>query len=45
MFKCLDDQEASLGGTREHKKTDGAGGRQKLKQDSVKGTSYKGNNF
>ena len=34
MFKCLDDQEASLGGTREHKKTDGAGGRKKVKQDS-----------
>ena len=37
MFKCLDDQEASLGGTREHRKTDGAGGRQKVKQDSMKG--------
>ena len=45
MFQCLNDQEASLGGTREHKKTDGAGGRKKLKQDSVKGTSSKGNNF
>ena len=30
MFKCLDDQEASLGGTREHKKTDGAGAGAKI---------------